>query len=103
MSRLIVFAWEEALRSLRRTGRSAVLSVATIGVAFLVVGAFLMASAAAQQVVAEWAQAAELSIYLRDDRKIHVSQRPKNEVASGIINVVAELLAQKRSSGAPQE
>jgi cell division transport system permease protein len=66
VKRLIVFAWEEAVHSLGRSGRSALLSVGTIAIAFLVVGAFLMASTAAQQVVSEWAQAAELSIYLRD-------------------------------------
>jgi cell division transport system permease protein len=67
VKRLVVFAWEEAVHSLVRSGRSALLSVGTIGVAFLVVGAFLMASTAAQQLVAEWAQAAELSVYLRDE------------------------------------
>ena len=66
MKRLIVFAWEEAFHSLGRSARSALLSVGTIAIAFLVVGAFLVASTAAQQVVAEWAQAAELSVYLRD-------------------------------------
>ena len=66
MRRLVAFGWEEAVHSLRRSPRSALLSVATIAIAFLVVGAFLVASTAAQQVVAEWAQAAEMSVYLRD-------------------------------------
>ena len=61
------YSVEEALASLRRGGRSALMSVGTIAVAFLTLGGFLLLSANVQRVVEQWMSAAELSVYLRDD------------------------------------
>ena len=61
------YAFSEALVSLRRSGRSAAMSIGTIAVAFLTLGGFLLASANLQAMVDQWASAAELSVYLRDD------------------------------------
>jgi cell division transport system permease protein len=61
------YALREALVSLRRSGRSAAMSMGTIAVAFLTLGGFLLISANVQSIVDRWAAAAEMSIYLRDD------------------------------------
>ena len=53
--------------TLRRSGRSAVMSMGTIAIAFLTLGGFLLLSANVQSVVERWASAAEMSVYLRDD------------------------------------
>jgi cell division transport system permease protein len=63
----IGYAFQEALVTLRRAGRSAAMSIGTIAVAFLTLGGFLLVSANLQSVVQRWASAAELSVYLRDD------------------------------------
>ena len=61
------YAFREAFVSLRRSGRSAVMSMGTIAIAFLTLGGFLLVSANLQSVVDRWAAAAEMSVYLRDD------------------------------------
>ncbi len=61
------YAFSEALVSLRRSGRSAAMSIGTIAIAFLTLGGFLLVSANLQSLVERWASSAELSVYLRDD------------------------------------
>jgi cell division transport system permease protein len=63
----IPYAFSEALVSLRRSGRSAAMSIGTIAIAFLALGGFLLISANLQSFVERWASSAELSVYLRDD------------------------------------
>lgn len=63
------YALREAFVSLRRSGRSAAMSMGTIAVAFLTLGGFLLISANVQSVVDRWASAAEMSIYLHDDHE----------------------------------
>jgi cell division transport system permease protein len=63
------YAFREALVSLKRSGRSAIMSMGTIAVAFLTLGGFLLLSANLQSVVDRWASAAEMSVYLRDDHE----------------------------------
>ena len=63
----LTYAFHEALVSLRRSGRSAAMSMGTIAVAFLTLGGFLLISANLQSVIDRWASAAEMSVYLRDD------------------------------------
>ncbi len=65
--RSIEYALAEALVSLRRSGRSAAISIATIAIAFLALGGFVLAAANLQSLVERWASSAELSVYLRDD------------------------------------
>jgi cell division transport system permease protein len=60
------YALDEALTSFWRNRRSTAISIATIAVAFLTLGGFLVALANIEAAAARWAQAAELSIYLRD-------------------------------------
>jgi cell division transport system permease protein len=64
--RAVRYAFEEALVSLRRSGRSAAMSIGTIAIAFLTLGGFLLVAANVERFVEQWASAAEMSIYLRD-------------------------------------
>lgn len=65
--RALSYAFDEAVISLRRAGRSAAMSVVTIAIAFLTLGGFLLASGNLESVVQRWASAAEMSVYLHDD------------------------------------
>jgi cell division transport system permease protein len=65
--RAVRYSVREALISLRRAGRSTVMSIGTVGVAFLTLGGFLLASANLQRVVEQWGSTAEMSVFLRDD------------------------------------
>lgn len=60
------YAFEEAWASLRRSGRSALVSIGTIAVAFTTLGGFLLLSVNVQGVLDRWLEAAEMSIYLLD-------------------------------------
>lgn len=57
----------EATASLLRGWRSAILAVLTIAAGMFVLGFFLIVNANLQQLVNQWTQAAELSVYLKDD------------------------------------
>ena len=63
---VVSYAFEEALASLRRSGRSALVSVGTIAIAFITLGGFLLASVNIQDVLDRWLEAAEISVYLHD-------------------------------------
>lgn len=63
----IGYAFAEALVSLRRSGRTAAISIGTIAIAFLTLGGFLLVSANLRSLVEQWASSADLSVYLRDD------------------------------------
>jgi cell division transport system permease protein len=64
--RALGYAVEEAWVSLRRSGRSALMSLATIAIAFTTLGAFLLAAANLEATASRWAEAAEMSVYLAD-------------------------------------
>lgn len=63
---VVGYAFEEAWVSLKRSGRSALVSIGTIAIAFLTLGGFLLVSVNVQDVLDRWLQAAEMSIYLHD-------------------------------------
>jgi len=63
---VVGYAFEEAWLSLRRSGRSALVSIGTIAIAFTTLGGFLLISVNVQDVLDRWLQAAEMSIYLHD-------------------------------------
>lgn len=65
--RALEYALDEAIASLRRAGRAALMAIGAISVAFIVFGGFLIVLTNLQRVVADWAAAAELSVYLRDE------------------------------------
>jgi cell division transport system permease protein len=77
MLRFLTYALHEALTSLRRTWKSGIVSIATITMTMLVLGAFLVVTANVRQLMATWMSAAELSAYLADD--ITADQRAQIE------------------------
>jgi cell division transport system permease protein len=60
------YAFEEAWISLKRSGRSALVSIGTIAIAFLTLGGFLLVSVNVQRALDRWLEAAEMSVYLLD-------------------------------------
>ncbi len=63
---VVGYSFEEAWVSLRRSGRSALVSIGTIAIAFVTLGGFLLVSVNVQDVLDRWLQAAEMSVYLQD-------------------------------------
>lgn len=63
---VIGYALDEALASLRRSGRSALVSIGTIAIAFMTLGGFLLVSVNVQGMLDRWLEAAEMSVYLQD-------------------------------------
>ena len=61
------YSLEEAFASLWRGRRSSLLSVATIAAALVVLGSLLLVSWNIERLLAQWAAAAEMSVYLHDD------------------------------------
>lgn len=61
------YALNEAVQSLVRGWRSAILAVITIAAGLFVLGFFLVVNTNLQRLVSKWNQAAELSVYLHDD------------------------------------
>lgn len=60
------YSLDEALVTLRRSGRAAAVSIVTIAVAFAILGGFLVVLANVEAAARRWAQAAEVSVYLQD-------------------------------------
>jgi cell division transport system permease protein len=61
------YAFEEAFASLWRGRQAGLLSTLTIALALFVLGGFLAVTANLERLGAEWSNAAELSVYLKDD------------------------------------
>ena len=61
---VVGYAFEEAVVSLKRSGRSALVSIGTIAIAFLTLGGFLLVSVNVQRALDRWLEAAEMSVYL---------------------------------------
>jgi cell division transport system permease protein len=65
--RALKYFVNEAAESLLRSWRSAVLAIMTIAAGLFVLGFFLMVNNNLQRVVGRWSEAAEMSIYLKDE------------------------------------
>jgi len=64
---VVGYSFAEAVVSMRRSGRSALVSIGTIAIAFATLGGFLFVSVNVQHVLDQWLQAAEMSVYLQED------------------------------------
>ncbi len=64
---MLAYGFQEALASLVRGGRGAIMSMGTIAIAFLALGGFLLITSNLQQVAQLWMDSAEVSVFLRDD------------------------------------
>src|SRR5207244_543678 len=67
LMRAFRYAFDEALASLRRGRQSGLLSTATIALALVVLGGFLLVTSNLQRLGAAWSSAAEMSVYLKDE------------------------------------
>ena len=67
MTRALRYFFDEALASLARGYRTALIATATIAAAFLVLGGFLIVTANMERAFEGWQDAAEFSVYLSDD------------------------------------
>jgi cell division transport system permease protein len=85
--RALRYAIEEAAASLWRGRQSGALSTGTIALALLVLGGFLLVTANLEQLGAQWSNAAEMSVYLKDD--VTPAQRTAIEQATASHRVVA--------------
>jgi cell division transport system permease protein len=65
--RALTYAFTEAAASLWRSRASSLVAIFTIAAGLFVLGFFLLVNTNLQRLVSRWAEAAELSIYLRDD------------------------------------
>jgi cell division transport system permease protein len=65
--RAIRYSLNEAAASLWRARRSAALAMLTIAAGLFVLGFFLVVNSNLQRVMARWSEAAELSVYLKED------------------------------------
>jgi len=65
--RALRYALEEAFTSLWRGRQAGLLSTLTIALALFVLGGFLVVTANLERLGNEWSNAAELSVYLKDD------------------------------------
>lgn len=65
--RALTYFLNEAAESLLRSWRSAVLAILTIAAGLFVLGFFLMVNNNLQRVVGRWSEAAEMSVYLKDE------------------------------------
>jgi cell division transport system permease protein len=81
------YAFEEAFASLWRGRQAGVLSTLTIALALFVLGGFLAVTANLERLGAEWSNAAELSVYLKDD--ITADQRRALEAVLAPSDLVA--------------
>src|SRR5438552_15853091 len=61
------YSCEEAVASLWRGRQAGMLSTGTIALALFVLGGFLLVTTNLERLGAEWSNAAELSVYLKDD------------------------------------
>jgi cell division transport system permease protein len=97
--RALRYAFEEACGSLWRGRQAGLLSTLTIALALFVLGGFLAATANLERLGAEWSNAAELSVYLKDDitpterRNIEATLAPSGLIAAHEYVSKAEALA----------
>lgn len=65
--RAVEYSVRQAWASLRRSGATGIFAVLPISLALVVLGAVLLATSNTERILAEWAAAAEFSVYLEDN------------------------------------
>ena len=96
----IGYAFEEAWASLRRSGKSAVISIGTIAIAFMTLGGFLLVSVNVQRALDRWLEAAEISVYLADEvtdeTRASLEAYLRSQPAVAAVEFVSKAFAQER-------
>ena len=94
------YAVEEAWVSLKRSGRSALVSIGTIAIAFLTLAGFLLVSVNVQRALDQWLEAAEMSVYLldtaSDSERITLEQYLKSQPVVAAVEYVSKERALER-------
>ena len=97
---VVGYAFEEAWVSLRRSGRSALVSIVTIAIAFLTLGGFLLVSVNVQRALDRWLEAAEMSVYLLEtastDERVALEQFLKSQPSVAAVEYVSKERALER-------
>jgi cell division transport system permease protein len=97
---VVGYAFEEAWVSLRRSGRSAIVSIGTIAIAFLTLSGFLLVSVNVQRSLNQWLEAAEMSVYLQDnatdEERTALEQFLKQQPAVAAVEYVSKERALER-------
>lgn len=97
---VVGYAFEEAWVSLKRSGRSALVSVGTIAIAFLTLGGFLLVSVNVQRALDRWMEAAEMSIYLSDtaadEERVALEQFLRSQSSVAAVEFVSKEKALER-------
>src|SRR6185295_17946026 len=81
--RALKYAFDEALVSLWRGRQSGLLSTMTIALALFVLGGFLLVTSNLQRLGTAWSNAAEMSVYLKDDVSLADRQVIEGALAPG--------------------
>ena len=79
--RALKYFFDEASASLWRGLKTAIIATATITVAFVVLGGFLILTANMERVFTRWQDAAEFSVYLSDAAHIGTARRHREDAA----------------------
>ncbi len=94
MMRVLSYAWQEAVVSLGRARWTLLLSIATIAVAFAMLGAFRVVSSTVARVAGTWTQSAEMSVYLDDvvsePERTAIRQKLESEPAVADVTLVTK-------------
>jgi cell division transport system permease protein len=94
------YAVTEAWVSLKRSGRSALVSIGTIAIAFLTLAGFLLVSVNVQRALDRWLEAAEMSVYLldtaSDDERAALEQFLKAQPSVAAVEYVSKERALER-------
>lgn len=97
--RALRYSCEEALASLWRGRQSGLLSTGTIALALFVLGGFLLVTTNLERLGAEWSNAAELSVYLKDEITEDERQAIEAELAPGSLVAAHEYVSKADALG----
>ena len=95
--RAIRYSFQEAILDLRRAGRSTLMSIGTVAVAFLTLGGFLMVASNLERVVDRLATGAEMSVFLRDDLDESVRAQLTSELAAHVAVARSEFVSKEQA------
>jgi cell division transport system permease protein len=107
MMTAIGYSFEEAIASLRRSGRGVLVSIGTIAIAFVTLGGFLLVSVNVQGMLDRWLEAAELSVYMNDtatdaDRRAIEALLRSNRVVAAVEYVPKEAALERFRADFPE-
>jgi cell division transport system permease protein len=91
--RALRYSIEEAAASLWRGRQSGLLSTGTIALALFVLGGFLLVTANLEQLGDQWSNAAEMSVYLKDDATPAQQAAIEQTLAPGQMVVAREYIS----------